>query len=434
MLPTTTSITDPESRLAIARLRAVQAMPYFAHVLLALVPRQSDQVPTIGVTAKMVMFWNPTFVMRVGVAELGSVLLHEANHVIRNHNHRCVGMGAEHARWNIAADLEINDDLAAAKCPLPVGSDAGVFPSDFGLADGLMAEEYYRKLPVMQPQPGGAGSGQGQGSDGQGHAHGGVGHGKCGSIADGDTEGEPDDGGTGRGSADIARVQKQTAQAIKDHVAQNGRGSVPAALERWADEALKPARVRWEDKLACVLRGAVAWKAGSVDRKFTRPSRRQAGIGFGPGRPVLAGLVAPVPRVMVAIDTSGSMGNDELARALAECSGVLRAVGGDVDFVSCDCDVNAVVKARHWKDVAKKLIGGGGTDFVPVFEIAAQPRHRPDILVFITDGCGPAPAQPPPGLRVVWVLVGPYKQRPYCAGGGGPVAYGDVVEIDEAAA
>jgi hypothetical protein len=37
---------------------------------------------------------------------------------------------------------------------------------------------------------------------------------------------------------------------------------------------------------------------------------------------------------------------------------------------------------------------------------------------------------------VVWVLVGPYKQKPYCAGasGHGPVEYGDFVEIDESAA
>jgi predicted metal-dependent peptidase len=91
--------------------------------------------------------------------------------------------------------------------------------------------------------------------------------------------------------------------------------------------------------------------------------------------------------------------------------------------------VNARIKARTWREVVRHLKGGGGTDFVPVFEAAAHMRPRPEVLVFCTDGMGPAPAEPPYPLRVIWLLVGPYKQRPYAYNG--PITYGEFIEVDD---
>jgi predicted metal-dependent peptidase len=146
---------------------------------------------------------------------------------------------------------------------------------------------------------------------------------------------------------------------------------------------------------------------------------------------VLPTFVAPVPRVMVAVDTSGSMGDDELQRCLAECEGVLRAVGSDLQFITCDADVHTDTVMRTWRDAARKMTGGGGTNFIPMFERAMSKRPRPEVLIVLTDGGGPAPDEPPPGIRVVWVLCGAHKRHPYNATMRGHVTYGDMIEIDD---
>jgi predicted metal-dependent peptidase len=116
--------------------------------------------------------------------------------------------------------------------------------------------------------------------------------------------------------------------------------------------------------------------------------------------------------VAIAVDTSGSMGAAELTAALREANGVLSAIGADITYLACDADVHELIKVRDVKEMAKRLTGGGGTDFRPVFEALEKVRPIPEVLIFITDGCGPAPPAPPPRTRVIWLLVGPYQQAP----------------------
>jgi predicted metal-dependent peptidase len=382
-------------------------MPYFTAAVLGLVPRKTDAVPTMAVSDRLVMSWNPSFIDILTVQQCAAVIVHEANHIIRQHGARCRAIGADPALWNLAGDAEINDDLKAAGLDLP---GCGIFPHTLGQPDGRTAEEYYHSIP----RDGGS-NGSGKGDK--------PGEGECGSCAHGHGEEGEDGDAEGRSQQDAQRIIKTVADDIQRHAQQHGRGSVPAGLARWADEALKPPRVRWQDQLARITRRAVAYKAGAVDLRWSKPARKQAGVGHGVGRPMLPALVAPIPRVMVAIDTSGSMGEAELNAALTEVNAILKAVGGDVDFVSCDAAVNAQLRARTWRDVARNLKGGGGTDFRPVFEAAARARPRPEVLVFATDGCGPAPDAAPTGMSVVWLLLGSYRQT--------PAPWGTVIEVDD---
>jgi predicted metal-dependent peptidase len=127
---------------------------------------------------------------------------------------------------------------------------------------------------------------------------------------------------------------------------------------------------------------------------------------------VVPGRFNPKLRVWVAVDTSCSMGTAEITRALSEVAAILRAAHGPVTFLACDASVRAVAKVRTWAEAAKQVVGGGGTDFRPIFaEVADAKTHdRPNLLVIVTDGIGPAPAAPPPGVDVLWVLVGRYAQ------------------------
>lgn len=440
-------------KLAAARLMAVQAMPYFRAAMLTLVPKKTPGLGTFGVTKNGVLLWDPAALERWSVEETAGVLVHEISHLLRDHNGRHERMAAEPELWNIAGDLEINDDLAKTKLRLP---EDGVMPvkmralpivKKLGLRfdDNLTAEEYYReleRLPRTQVAVACGGDGDqddGDGDEQRGKTGQGVGRGRCGGCAGQAEPGEGEhEGGSGRSQVELERVKRQVAEDIRRE-AERGRGTVPGGWVRWADQQLKPPQIPWRQKLSRAVRAAVAYRPGAVDYHWTRPSRRQAGVGYGPGKPIMPALRAPVPRVAVIIDTSGSMGTEELTEAMSETNGVLKAVGANIDFCACDAAVQHIKPVRNWRDVSKLMTGGGGTDFRPPLEAMAKRKPRPDVVIFVTDGCGPAPATPPP-FKVVWVLVGEHKQKPTAGDwrSGEAVAYGEFVEVkrggEEAAA
>jgi predicted metal-dependent peptidase len=195
-------------------------------------------------------------------------------------------------------------------------------------------------------------------------------------------------------------LRRQVAQDIITH----GReaGTVPAGLLRWAEAVLSP-KVDWRKMLAAELRRAVAEVSGAVDYSYRRPSRRSAVAGDV----VLPALRRPVPEVAVVCDTSGSMSDDLLAKALAEVEGLLRAVGlaRQVRVLACDTAVAPAQRVSSARQV--QLVGGGGTDMGAGIAAAVALRPRPAVTVVLTDGFTPWPAQAPKGTRVVVGLLGP---------------------------
>jgi predicted metal-dependent peptidase len=116
--------------------------------------------------------------------------------------------------------------------------------------------------------------------------------------------------------------------------------------------------------------------------------------------------------VAVVIDTSGSMGDAELAAALAEVTGVLREVGvrgNRVTVLACDADVQAVSRVAATEQIT--LGGGGGTDMRVGIEAALATPDRPNIVVVLTDGFTPWPDGNPP-CRVIAALIGSTAPQP----------------------
>lgn len=204
---------------------------------------------------------------------------------------------------------------------------------------------------------------------------------------------------------------------------------MPGDLLRWAEKFLLPPKVRWQDRLGRLLRGQVASVAGKVDYDRRRPGRRQACYGalarsLGGVPPIVPVLRGKVPLVAVGVDTSGSMGEVELARAVSEIDAILRVLGTSVVFLACDSEVQGPPRrVRRVQDLVGHLRGGGGTDFRPVLEEVGRLRPRPHVFVFMTDGQGLAPDVPPAGTDVFWVLVGPHAER--------PATWGDYVFVKE---
>lgn len=452
---TAEEMSKAEELLAGGRHKALSKARYFASIIYKIVPRAIDATPamfTAGVTERGIMLWCPHFLLgqlpgdwfedgkappRLSPENVGALWLHESLHLINAHASR---RGSRDPQvFNMAGDLAINPSVREIGLPLP---GKGLWPADFGWPENETADEYYARLEKLAQQSSGVdgagedgtpkpGKSRGKGTPGKVGQGTGVqkapqpGQGWCGSCAGHAVPDEPGEGDAeGRTEAEIERAAREFAEAVRAE-AQRGCGSIPLGVLRAADELLKPPKVPWRKKLGSLTRRAVAWAAGAVDHRYDAPSRRQAALGFGAGVPVLGRLRAPVPRVAVAVDTSGSMGDEELSRAVAETVGVAKAVGAQVDMYSCDAAVHAAAPVKSFADVKRNLRGGGGTYFQPVFDALEKARNRPDVLIFLTDGGNFDEPKAPRNMRVVWVLVGKHRCRPH------GVDFGEFVEVDE---
>ena len=94
----------------------------------------------------------------------------------------------------------------------------------------------------------------------------------------------------------------------------------------------------------------------------------------------------PRPRPGFLIDTSSSMEDSQLARALAELAGLTRQLGygADVVVACCDAAVRDVRKVFGAGQV--ELCGGGGTDLDVGLRAFIERTHDPiDLLVIVSD-------------------------------------------------
>jgi predicted metal-dependent peptidase len=160
---------------------------------------------------------------------------------------------------------------------------------------------------------------------------------------------------------------------------------------------------------------AVDWRAALRDlvertsrtvSSYKRPSRRFPDrVGEVPGRQRQRYACDP-PRLVVALDTSASMGDADLACAAAELARIARIAR--VTVVVFDAAIHAVYRYRGGP--LDPATGGGGTDFRALFG-PASPTRGAEALVVFTDGLGPFPDRAP-AIPTLWVLTGASPAEP----------------------
>jgi len=198
----------------------------------------------------------------------------------------------------------------------------------------------------------------------------------------------------------VARDISAAAQAL---------GTVPGGLERWAKAFLRP-KIDWRRELGTRIRSGIDVVSGAVDYSYRRPSRR---VGSPIGRDVIfPALIQPIPRIAVVVDTSASMSETSLTRALAEINGILRSSGvGRNRLTVLSCDTAVRTSQSVFAAAQVRLQGGGGTDMSVGIEAAAALRPKPELVVIVTDGYTPWPLQPK-NIKVVVALIGEGPKPP----------------------
>lgn len=378
-----------------ARAGLIFDSPFFASIALRL-RMLEDKTCKTAYTDGTVLGYNPEFVESLPLNQVKGLVAHEVGHVMLAHHLR--RQERDPQNWNIAADYALNDVLLQAGFELPDGCLKGM-----GLDKS--AEEIYGTLPQAPQGQGGQGKqGQGQSQQGQGQGQGQPEQGQ----GDPGGCGEVRDAKNGQGQA-LSPAEVAAAEAeVKVMVAQAAQtaksmGTLPAGLARLVGEIVEP-KISWRD----VLRRFIETSAKN-DYSWTPPNRRY----------IHAGIYLPslrseeLPELVVAIDTSGSIGQGEVNQFAAELTSVLQEFQTTCTVIYCDSAIGKTEKFTS-QDLPLTLnpVGGGGTDFKPPFKWVEDNDVTPACMIYLTDlECSSIPDEP--GYPVLWVNIGRERTMPF---------------------
>jgi predicted metal-dependent peptidase len=388
--------------LQAARVRASYQRAYFAPALFTLIPVKTDMIASMAVDSRWRLYYNDAWVAAHTVEENAAVLIHEVSHLLREHESRKHAAAVkDETLWNTATDCEINDDLIAEGLPLP---DDPPQPGNYGLKTGENAETYYRQL-LKPAQSGDAAQGV-QGSPRLAH--------DCGSGAHGERRPWelPDDDGSPGGAPGVdpvkaELVRRDCAQRVLDR--SGDAGDAPLGWRLWARTVLAP-KVDYMATIRHAVRKALRDSTlGRYDRTYRRPHRRQAAYGEF----IMSSFYQPRPRPGFLIDTSASMQDTQLARAVAELGGLTRQLGYNTDVVVACCDVVVHDVRKVFTAAQVQLYGGGGTDMSAGLRWFTEGKSGPiDLLVVVSDCQTPWPPETPP-FPVITIRVGDGAPPPW---------------------
>ncbi|MCS6787551.1 MAG: VWA-like domain-containing protein, partial [Thiobacillaceae bacterium] len=402
-----------ETKLAAARTRLILDKPFLGTLVmhLALKPADPKWCETTATDARH-FYYNPRYIARLTLEQTQFVLAHEAMHCALSHFNR--RQHRRKHRWDVACDYAVNMIL----------DDERLRPPEGALMDakyrGLTAEEIY---PLLHEDPPEKTQDMHLFDD-------------AANEGGGESESTPQDAGQGQGRQD---QQERSPGGGGQPQRQEGRGSEPQESSEVQEAPPAPPHdldrldEQWKSRLAAAAHAArqagklspslmrmvdallapqLPWRAllarymmntARDDYSFLRASRRDTGAALLPR------LHSQAVRVVVAIDTSGSIKDEELKEFVSEIDALKGQVRAAVTVHACDDKLCAdgPWHFEQWEpiDLPEGILGKGGTDFRPVFEWVARERLNPDLLVYFTDAEGRFPTQEPP-YPVLWLVKG----------------------------
>ncbi len=434
-------MTAAHKKILKARTSLLLEHPFFGSLCLRMEPKVDKQCATAWTDGRTLAY-NPVYVNGLSDSQVQGLMAHTVMHPACQHHKRRNGRNEK--LWNVACDHSINWILIDAGIELP--------PKylDDPAYHGLSADEIYSELTTFRAQEdrpalsdkqgesegevewdglaGDTGDGQDVDENGNNAAGDADGEAEVDEMSDGDDGGEAgseqsgDPGGSGEvrdaedgnqgGSSDESGTDEQWELALAQ-AAQQARelGELPGGLERLVKEVLSP-KMDWRE----LLERFISDRARD-DYSWTPPNKRFVHLDV-----VLPSLShQKLPEVVLAIDTSGSVTEPEMDQFAAEVSGILEAFDTTIHIVYCDSNVTGSDSfARQDLPLELKPVGGGGTDYRPVFSWIQEQSVDPACLVYLTDmECIYFPENEPE-YPVLWAQIGE---------GGRIPPFGDVLAV-----
>ena len=297
--------------------------------------------------------------------EVNALVLHESLHIALRHMVHGIDMfNEDRRRANMAADYVVNDIIVSLKdtnlCKLP---DGGCYDPQY---HNMSMREVYRLLEGKGGNKPKGGNPQGGGTPNDGDGDGGY------EFDEHDTGGDED--------IDIADINDKIDKAIREGALLAGRLGVD--LPRAITETLQPV-VDWREVLREFVTASTKGKDEYTWRKFNR-------------RLLPSDIYLPtvenetIGEVVVAIDTSGSIGQDQINAFASELVSICEAVNPDaLRVLWWDTKVHGEQKfTENYGNIGALLkpLGGGGTLVSSVSDYIVKKKINAECLIVFTDG------------------------------------------------
>ena len=188
----------------------------------------------------------------------------------------------------------------------------------------------------------------------------------------------------------VAKQIDHQLKEIADQIEKN-RGTIPGELKDYVLSLFE------------TVEAVLDWKAylrrfnGMSQKILTKKTRRKPSRRY-PSNPALK--IKPKKRTLVAIDTSGSVNNDELLEFFNEIYHMFKT-GTEITVVECDAKIQREYEYKG-KLEEIKVSGRGGTDFEPVMVYLKEHQNKFQNLIYFTDGECSAP-ETKPMKPILWV-------------------------------
>ena len=426
------NIVAIENKLSAARTKLILDKPFLGALVLRLPLQEADPAwcTTTGTDAKK-FYYNPEFIKALKPAETQFILAHEALHCALSHFLR-----REHRvkhRWDLACDYAINPILIQEGLTPPPGilnlreydgmTAEEIYPL---IADNDMSETLDQHLYDKEDQfsEGGQNSSDNpldhedkgnkpRPEESQQEQNGGNSSNNENKSDDGAGNQEFDENSGGSEAppppltldeAEELSIQWQQRMAGAAQQAQQA-GKLSGVMKRLVETLLQPS-LPWRMLLARYMT-AVA----KDDYSYARPSSRRGDPAIYPT------LKSAEINVLVALDVSGSVNDKELNSCLSEINAIKGQMRARITLIACDSDIVEGFPQifEPWEEVTlpDTILGGGTTDFRPVFNWVSQQDTQPNTMVYFTDALGQFPIEP--NYPVVWLIKGkgqvPWGQR-----------------------
>jgi predicted metal-dependent peptidase len=189
-------------------------------------------------------------------------------------------------------------------------------------------------------------------------------------------------------------IQKQIDHQLKDAAeSMKNRGTIPGEMESYIKKLFEKQEsvIDWKQYLR---------RFGSRSTKIqTKKTRKKPNTRFGSG-PALK--IHPKKSTLVAIDTSGSVSDYDLAEFFSEINNIHQS-GIEVTIMECDSYVHRTYQYKGGNGDVEKVMGRGGTSTDPVMEEIFKSGGKYQNLIYLTDLYVPPPVRVPL-IPILWVV------------------------------
>ena len=360
-------------KLITARVGLLLKAPFFGNMATRMrLIDASDWCPTAATNGRDFMY-NKDFVTKLSVKKLEFLFAHEICHCVFDHFGR-VG-SRDRQLSNIAQDYAVNQILVDERIGDKITEVKICYdPKYRGMAWEEIYDELYDKaekisMPELLKQ--------------------------LGDLLDEhikEQEGAGSPGDKTKDGKDKPSLTKEEAQAIKDEIKQAmiqsaaaaGAGKTPAGIMRMIKDMTEP-KMDWRQLVRQEIQSIVR-----NDYAFTRPNRKSMHSGA-----ILPGLKeATTIDVAIAIDMSGSIGEEDATIFLSEIKGIMDQYEDfKINLWCFDTEIYNHQEITHDNsfDLEEYVPeGGGGTDFDVNFTFMEENGIQPKKFIMFTDGypCG----------------------------------------------